>query len=73
MADEREPLAVLAHDLRSPVAVIEMYAGVIERDAEGRLTPEQRVEYARRIRAAAADMRDLVDQAASGTASRRPK
>ena len=58
MADDP---ARLAHDLRSPLSVIEMLAGVLERDAGG-LSAEQRADYARRIRRAAADIRTLLDE-----------
>ncbi len=50
----------LAHDLRSPLAVIEMLSGVLERDAD--LPAEQRADYARRIRKAAGEIRDLLDR-----------
>jgi K+-sensing histidine kinase KdpD len=59
---ERDPLAALVHDLRSPLAVIELYSGMLEGD-DGRLSAEQRVEFSRRIRAAAAEMRDRLDRA----------
>ena len=51
----------LVHDLRSPLAAVELYAAVLERDA-GELSPEKRVDYAARIRKAAADMRVLLDE-----------
>ena len=62
MADDpaAEEQRRLAHDLRSPLAVIEMLSGVLERD-DG-LAPEQRADYARRIRKAAGEIRDLLDR-----------
>jgi signal transduction histidine kinase len=61
MADDpaAEEQRRLAHDLRSPLAVIEMLAGVLERD-EG-VSPEQRADYAGRIRRAAGEIRALLD------------
>ena len=62
MADEPEgSFNRLAHDIRSPLAVVEMLAALLERDTGG-LTPEQRADYARRIRKAAADIRDVLDR-----------
>ena len=53
-------IAQLVHDLRSPLAAVELYAAVLERDT-GELSSEQRTDYAQRIRKAAADMRVLLD------------
>ena len=58
MADDP---ARLSHDLRSPLSVIEMLAGVLERDTGG-LSAEQRADYAGRIRRAAAEIRTLLDR-----------
>ena len=62
MADEPEPLAKLVHDLRSPLTVAEGFANLLARD-EGKLTPEQRADFAKRIAAAMADMRAILDAA----------
>jgi K+-sensing histidine kinase KdpD len=62
MAEGLDPLTTLLHDLRSPLAVVEVYTGVLERD-QGQLAPEQRAEFVRRIRTAAAEMRDALDRA----------
>jgi signal transduction histidine kinase len=62
MADERDPVAALAHDLRSPLAVIELYSGMLEQGA-GRLGEDKRAEYVARIRRAVGDMRDALDRA----------
>ncbi len=59
-ADAR--LATLVHDLRSPLVVVEGFAGVLAGD-DGRLTAEQRADYARRIAAAAAELRERLDAA----------
>ena len=60
--DALDPVAELAHELRSPLAVIEMYSGVLE--AKGRaLSDEQRGDYVEKIRKAVADMRDTLDRA----------
>ncbi len=65
MADDAVPgLAQLVHDLRSPLMVVEAFATTLARD-EGRLTAEQRADYAERIAAAAAEMRAALDQAAA--------
>ena len=55
----------LVHDLRSPLMVIDGFSALLERD-DGSLTAEQRADYATRIRAAAAEMRSLIDGAAGG-------
>jgi signal transduction histidine kinase len=62
MADERDRVAALAHDLRSPLAVIEMYSGVLEQKG-GALSEEQQAQYVARIRRAVGDMRDTLDRA----------
>ena len=54
----------LVHDLRSPLMVIDGFASLLARD-DGSLTDEQRADYAARIRAAAAEMRELIDRAAT--------
>jgi signal transduction histidine kinase len=54
----------LVHDLRSPLMVIDGFAALLARD-DGSLTDEQRVDYAGRIRAAADEMRKLIDRAAT--------
>ena len=50
----------LVHDLRSPLAVVEGFAGLLERED---LAPEQRADYVRRIRSAAAEMTERLDRA----------
>lgn len=60
MADD--PLRALVHDLRSPLAIIDGFAALLARD-EGGLTPEQRKDYAIRIRTAAGEMRRAIDEA----------
>ena len=54
----------LVHDLRSPLAIIDGFAALLARD-DGELSAEQRADYAARIRAAAAEMRALIDRAAA--------
>jgi signal transduction histidine kinase len=58
--DER--LDDLVHDLRSPLAIIDGFAALLAKD-DGRLTAEQRSDYAGRIRAAASEFRRLLDDA----------
>jgi light-regulated signal transduction histidine kinase (bacteriophytochrome) len=55
-------LRQLVHDLRSPVAIVDGFSALLERD-QGDLTAEQRADFIRRIRAAAAEMRSLLDGA----------
>ena len=64
MADQPDAdrLAKLVHDLRSPLTVAEGFAQLLARD-EGSLTPEQRADFAGRVAAAMADMRELLDAA----------
>ena len=64
MAEERTPDEVrqrLIHDLRSPLAIVDGFSALLERD-DGTLTPEQRTDFAGRIRAAAAEMRAALDR-----------
>jgi K+-sensing histidine kinase KdpD len=61
MADP-DPLLALVHDLRSPLMVVDGFATLLARD-DGSLSAEQRADFAERIRAAAADMRALLDSA----------
>lgn len=56
----REPIAEVAHRLRTPIAVVQGFADLLKRD-DGRLTPEQRSEYAQRIIGAAGEMREILD------------
>ena len=58
----------LVHDLRSPLMVIDGFAALLARD-DGSLTAEQRADYAARIRAAATEMRTLIDRAAADAPS----
>ena len=62
MSDEPDPLSKLIHDLRSPLMVAEGFAQLLARD-EGKLTPEQRADFAKRVQDAMADMRALLDAA----------
>ena len=62
MGDERDAVAALAHDLRSPLAVIELYSGMLEHGAGG-LDEDKRAEYVARIRAAVDDLRTTLDRA----------
>jgi K+-sensing histidine kinase KdpD len=60
MADAPDPLRQLVHDLRSPLAIVDGFAGLLERGG-ATLDPERRADYAKRIREAAEEMRDLLD------------
>ncbi len=57
---ERDELKRLVHDLRTPLTIVEGFAHLIERD-DARMDDELRVEYAHRIKAAAGEMRELLD------------
>ena len=60
MPDEPTALVRLVHDLRSPLMVAEGFAQLLARD-DGKLTPEQRADFAGRVESAMADMRALLD------------
>jgi signal transduction histidine kinase len=60
-SEERDRTHALAHALRTPIAIIQGFAELLLRD-EGELTDEQRRDYAERIRSAAADLRNELDQ-----------
>jgi signal transduction histidine kinase len=64
--EEREVVHRLAHALRTPIAVIQGFAELLLRDENGDLTPQQRVDYAERIRGAAGDMRVALDETIQG-------
>ena len=74
MTDGDDPLGRIVHDLRSPLAVVDGFAGLLARED---LEPAKRIDYAQRIADAAAEMRALLDDAqaarAAGTSSRGPK
>ena len=52
-----EELHKLAHDLRTPLTVVEGFARMLER-GEGRLSPEDRAEFLARISRVPSTMRD---------------
>ena len=61
MADADGPdVQRLVHDLRTPLTIVEGFAHLLERDADT-LGPDRSAEYALRIKAAAAEMRALLD------------
>ena len=64
MGDERDAVAALAHALRSPLAVVELYSGMLEAKGAS-LSDEQREEYVARIRRAVDEMRATMDRAAA--------
>ena len=67
MPDEQpDPLAKLVHDLRSPLAIVDGFAGLLARED---LSDEKRADYAARIAEAAAEMRSLLDAASRSTHS----
>ena len=51
----------LVHDLRTPLTVISGFCELLERQRE-KLTEEQKTEYLRRVGAAAAEMREILDR-----------
>ena len=62
MSSEASELRRLVHDLRSPVAVVDGFAQLLQRGADT-LTAEQRADYTRRICDAAAEIKALLDGA----------
>jgi signal transduction histidine kinase len=67
----REPMGEVAHKLRTPIAVVQGFADLLQRD-DGRLTEEQRRDYADRIIGAAGEMREILDAATSLTNGAAP-
>jgi signal transduction histidine kinase len=57
--DPDERLARLVHDLRTPLTVVEGFAGVLLRDED--LDPRRRQEALTRLAAAAREMREILD------------
>ena len=64
-ADDR--LAMLVHDLRTPLAIVSGFAELLERRA-GDLRPDQRAEYVTRIREGCRQMAETLDGARGGPA-----
>jgi signal transduction histidine kinase len=62
MADDA--LRALVHDLRAPLTVVEGFSDLLVRRAD-ELAAADREEYVGRIAAAAREMRELLDRAAS--------
>jgi K+-sensing histidine kinase KdpD len=62
VASEDGGVRRLVHDLRSPVAVVEGFAQLLQRNGEA-LTPEQRADYLRRIVEAAGEIKAALDGA----------
>jgi signal transduction histidine kinase len=61
-AEPSDDLRRLVHDLRSPLAVIEGFARLLDADHAG-VSDAQRADYVARIRTAAAEMTSLLDAA----------
>jgi K+-sensing histidine kinase KdpD len=59
-APDAPDLRRLLHDLRNPLMIVDGMASLLERSGES-LSPEQRADYAARIRAAADEMRRVID------------
>jgi signal transduction histidine kinase len=62
VAEPADPLHRLSHALRTPIAVIQGFAELLQRD-DGTLTAEQRAHYVRRIHDGAAELRGILDEA----------
>jgi signal transduction histidine kinase len=69
VGDEDDRLRTLVHDLRTPLAVVVGFADLLARDADT-LTDAQR-DFVARIAEAAAQLRELVDDAAQAARSAR--
>lgn len=59
---ERDPIATLVHDLRTPLAVISGFAELLEQRAET-LTDEQRADYVARILQGAREIDEILTRA----------
>jgi signal transduction histidine kinase len=57
---DADALGRLGHDLRTPLTIIAGFADALA--GEGELSDAQRREFAARIRAAADELRDLLDR-----------
>jgi signal transduction histidine kinase len=59
---ERDRVSALAHDLRTPLAVVSGFAELLERRGDA-LSPEQRAEYLARIVQGAREMDAILQSA----------
>ena len=69
VADADERLRTLVHDIRTPLTIITGFCDLLERQKD-KLSDEQRDEYQRRIKAAADDLVEILDQERSDRLSR---
>jgi signal transduction histidine kinase len=60
MSDEDERLVALVHDLRTPLTIVQGFADLLARRG-ATLTEDERNEYVSRIAAAAAEMKEILD------------
>ncbi len=60
----------LRHDLRTPLTIVSGFAEVLATDRP--VSEDQRREYASRIQAAAAEIREMLDAALEDQAASRP-
>jgi signal transduction histidine kinase len=60
----------LRHDLRTPLTIVSGFAEVLAADRP--VSDDQRREYASRIQAAAAEIREMLDAALEDQAASRP-
>jgi signal transduction histidine kinase len=58
---DRDPVARLVHELRTPLAVVSGFAELLERRGET-LTPEQHAEYLARIIEGVREMDQILDR-----------
>ena len=59
-----DELSTLVHDLRTPLTIVEGFSDLLVRRGAD-LDEAERQEYVQRIRAAARELRELVDRAAA--------
>jgi signal transduction histidine kinase len=60
MTDEDDRLVAIVHDLRTPLTIVQGFADLLARRG-ATLSEDERSEYVARIAAAAAEMKEILD------------